>query len=375
MTPYTKPVKICFVVLKAYPLFNPDVKSNFGGAEVDSYLLATELAKDKNFEVSFITADYGQQPVEIRDGVTVIKSLDFNKSLIFAPWKLFCAMRKADASIYFRKMSSLVTATVVLFCKFYDRMFVYRTANTNECDGTYLRRHWFRGRAFVWSLRSAKAVFTQNVTGSDSLLANTGISSTAVGNAHRLPPLGQCRRETILWVGRSAPVKRPDLFLKLLRQLPDLHFTMICQKATDDKRYDDLVEQAKQIENLHFIPTVPFHDIDSYFQKAKVFVNTSDSEGFPNTFIQACKCSTPILSLNVNPDKFLDKYNCGISCEGNWEKLLDSLKVIIEEEHSAKLGKNARKYAEQNHDIAKIIKQYKKLFIELAEQAVAESKQ
>ena len=54
MTPYTKPVKICFVVLKAYPLFNPDVKSNFGGAEVDSYLLATELAKDKNFEVSFI---------------------------------------------------------------------------------------------------------------------------------------------------------------------------------------------------------------------------------------------------------------------------------------------------------------------------------
>jgi len=368
MTRYNKPVKICFVVLKAYPLFNPDVKSNFGGAEVDSYLLATELAKDKNFEVSFITADYGQQPVEIHDGVTVIKSLDFNKSLIFAPWKLLCAMRRADALIYFRKMSSLVTATVVLFCKFYGRIFVYRTANTHECDGTYLRHHWFRGRAFIWSLRSAKAVFTQNVTGSHSLLANTGIASTAVGNAHRLPPPDQCSRDTILWVGRSADVKRPELFLKLVRQLPDLHFTMICQKATGDNRYDDFVGQAKQIKNLHFIPTVPFHDIDSYFQKAKVFVNTSDSEGFPNTFIQACKCSTPILSLNVNPDKFLDKYNCGICCDGNWDKLLDSLKILLQEKQYTELGKNARNYAEQNHDIVKIIEQYKKLFIELAEQ-------
>ncbi|MHC4740197.1 MAG: glycosyltransferase [Planctomycetota bacterium] len=142
---------------------------------------------------------------------------------------------------------------------------------------------------------------------------------------------------------------------------------MICQKATDDNRYDDFVEQAKQIKNLQFIPTVPFHDIDSYFQKAKVFVNTSDSEGFPNTFIQACKCSTPILSLNVNPDEFLDKYNCGISCDGNWDKLLDSLKALLKEERYTELGKNARKYAEQNHDIVKIVEQYKNCFIQIAE--------
>lgn len=35
--------KVCFIAPKAYPLFNPDVKKVFGGAEVDLYFLATVL--------------------------------------------------------------------------------------------------------------------------------------------------------------------------------------------------------------------------------------------------------------------------------------------------------------------------------------------
>ena len=33
-----KTVSVCFVSPKAYPLFNPDCKGVFGGAEVDLYL-------------------------------------------------------------------------------------------------------------------------------------------------------------------------------------------------------------------------------------------------------------------------------------------------------------------------------------------------
>ncbi len=53
------PIRVCFISPKAYPLFNPNVEAVFGGAEVDLYYLATELAKDDSFTVSFITADYG----------------------------------------------------------------------------------------------------------------------------------------------------------------------------------------------------------------------------------------------------------------------------------------------------------------------------
>ncbi|MHC4396448.1 MAG: glycosyltransferase family 4 protein [Planctomycetota bacterium] len=361
------PIRICFVALRAYPLFNSRSEGVFGGAEVDLYLLATELAKDKNFQISLVVGDYGQDPIEKTENLTLIKSLDVNRNLFLGGWKIWRAMRNADAQIYMTKGYSLGTVLYALFCKRYNRKFIYRTASSRECNGQYIKEHPYRSKAFAWTIHSAKKILAQNHTDAENLMAITNVRPEVIRNGHRLNPVAQTARETILWVGRSASVKRPDLFLKLARQLPEMAFTMICQKATGDKRYDGFAEQAEQIENLHFISKVPFSEIDSYFQKAKVFVNTSDSEGFPNTFIQACKCATPILSLNVNPDGFLDDYNCGIGCSGDWEKFVDSINFMLEEQRYIKLGKNARKYVEKNHDITKIIERYKSYFIQMAQ--------
>jgi glycosyltransferase involved in cell wall biosynthesis len=360
-----QPIRVCFIMLKAYPLFNQEIESLFGGAEVDFYNLSTELAKDPNYRVSFITADYGQKPIEVREGVTIIKSLDFNGNLAMPSLRLWRALRAADAQIYVRELCSAVTMEVALFCKCYGRKFIYRTASTVECDGTYLRENYFRGKAFVWSLRHADAVLTQNETDANNLSAITGAPVQVIRNAHRVHPIQQQPHDKVLWVGRSATVKRPELFLELAKLLPQIQFTMICQRAENERQYNKLVNKAKQIENLKFIPRVPFHKIHEYFQRAKVFVNTSDYEGFPNTFIQACKSATAILSLNVNPDNFLDKHNCGISCKGDWRLLVDSLRSLLEEDRWLKMGINGKKYVEEYHDVTKIIKQYKELFEKL----------
>jgi len=96
-------IRICFIAPKAYPLFNPDVKKVFGGAEVDLYFLATELAKDENFAVSCITADYGQEDFETIENVRIIKSVDFNKNPLIGAIKVWQAMQAADSQIYFQK--------------------------------------------------------------------------------------------------------------------------------------------------------------------------------------------------------------------------------------------------------------------------------
>jgi len=360
-----QPIRVCFIMLKAYPLFNQEIESLFGGAEVDFYNLSTELAKDPNYRISFITADYGQKPIEVREGVTLIKSIDFSGTLAMPSLRLWRALRKADAQIYVRELCSAVTMEVALFCKCYGRRFVYRTASTVECDGTYLRENYLRGKAFIWSLRSADAVLTQNENDANNLSAITGAPVQVIRNAHRVHPIQQQPQDKILWVGRSATVKRPELFLELAKQLPQIQFTMICQRADNERQYEKLVTKAKQVKNLKFMPRVPFHEIHEYFQRAKVFVNTSDYEGFPNTFIQACKSATAILSLNVNPDNFLDKHNCGISCNGNWPLFVDSLRSMLEEDRWLKIGINGKKYVEEYHDVTKIIRQYKELFEKL----------
>jgi glycosyltransferase involved in cell wall biosynthesis len=361
----SKQIRVCFIAPKAYPLFNPDVKKVFGGAEVDLYFLATELAKDRSFEVSFITADYDQQDIETIKNVRIIKSLDFKKNSLTGAARVWRAMHTADSQIYFQEAVSWGTFLVALFCSSHKRTFVYRTANQGESDGTYFNRKNLLKKAFSWSLRKTGAVIVQNEIDKKNLQNSFGIDAIVIPNGQRLHESGKTKRDTILWVGRSTPLKRPELFVKLAENFPDEKFTMICQKATGDENYRDLLGQAQKLGNLQFIRAVPFADIGTYFQKAKVFVNTSNSEGFPNTFIHACNCAAPILSLKVNPDDFINRYKCGMSCDDDWQRMIDSLETMLQKDRYVELGNNGKKYVEERHDLEKIIKQYKELFKKL----------
>jgi glycosyltransferase involved in cell wall biosynthesis len=355
-------IKFCFVMPKTYPLFNPEVNSVFGGAEVDLYYLSTELAKDDRFDVSFIVADYGQDDVESNEDVAVIKSLNFKENAFAGAIKVWHAMKKADADIYMLKTASPGVPLAKLFCLIYKKVFTYRTAHRRECDGTYLKEHWLLGKGFLWAVRRARVVFAQNQADAELLEKTANVKSIVIPNGHRFCATPTTEKDCILWVGRTVEFKKPKLFLELAKKFPAEKFVMICQQATGDDRYEEFVAVAETIDNLQFHRRVDFHRIDEYFARAKVLVNTSDTEGFPNTFIQACKAATPILSLNVNPDDFLDKYGCGVCCDGDMDKMTEQLKVLAETQTGAEMGASARKYVEQTHDIAKIIAQYKELF-------------
>jgi glycosyltransferase involved in cell wall biosynthesis len=141
---------------------------------------------------------------------------------------------------------------------------------------------------------------------------------------------------------------------------------MICQPAVGDRAFDALASEAAAIPNLTFLPGVPFGCIDRHFMSARVLVNTSDSEGFPNVFVQAAKCGTPILSLNVNPDGFLDVYECGLCAGGNWKSFKEMLDVLLEPETYRRYSENAYRYACENHDIGNIIGRYKEVLRNVA---------
>ena len=362
---HPNPIKVCCIAPKAYPVFNPACRAHFGGAPVDLYYLATELARDRDYQVSFIVADYGQKPVETYEDVTVIASLDHHKNFISGASRVSKALARADADIYLMKTSAPGTALIAWFCQRHGKIFTYRSANTEECDGTFIKENFFLGRAFAWSLRRAQAIFVQNADDRTNLQQSLGLTSTFIPNGSRIPPLNQTPRDTILWVGRSWDVKRPDLFLDLAEQVPDRHFTIICQEATQDKHLASLTARAQSIENVEFLPYVPFNQVETYFQRAHMLVNTSRFEGYPNTFVQACKAGAPILSLNVNPDDFLRRHQCGFCAQGDRQRLVDNLRQLLDPSIFAAYSTNARRYAEENHDITRIVEQYKDVFRKL----------
>jgi hypothetical protein len=65
------PIRVCFVGLNTYTLFNPTVHYVYGGAEVRSYLFSVGLARDPEFQMSYVVRNYGQPSKETYHNVEV----------------------------------------------------------------------------------------------------------------------------------------------------------------------------------------------------------------------------------------------------------------------------------------------------------------
>ena len=126
---------------------------------------------------------------------------------------------------------------------------------------------------------------------------------------------------------------------------------------------DKIKSLALKVKNLEFIDSVHFNDIDKYFKNAKIFISTSIYEGFPNTFVQAAKNSTPIVSLNINPDNILNDFFIGFHSQ-NFAQLKDDLKTLLyDKQLYNKISNNSYEYAKDNHNIEKIGQQFEDILL------------
>ena len=114
--------------------------------------------------------------------------------------------------------------------------------------------------------------------------------------------------DRIAWIGRLTRVKRPDIFLRMAKAFPSLHFLMLGPVDTVDVEYArDIQLRAQNIQNLRYIEKIPFQRTPEIFDQTMVLVNTSEYEGFPMTFVQAMCQGIPILTMGINPDKVVSE--------------------------------------------------------------------
>jgi glycosyltransferase involved in cell wall biosynthesis len=224
-----------------------------------------------------------------------------------------------------------------------------------------------RWELFRFGLKTANLVIVQHEEQNKNLEKVYGKKGIVRKSAHKISEQTNVSRgEYFLWVARCDEWKQPELFIRLAIEFPRQIFIMICPFSSDQNYFQKIKKSVQQIKNIEFINYVPFDEIDNYFLKAKVFINTSKTEGFPNTFVQAAKNKTPILSLNINPDCILEKYKIGINAGGSFETLKEGLsKLLGNQELWKKMSENAYKYAKENHDIKKIIEEDKKILVEI----------
>ncbi len=349
-------MKICFMIPRAYPVLNPEVKSVIGGSEVQLTALGKTLANSYTDEIHFMTADFGQPKQEERFGIQIHKTFDFQDN-IFSKIIKFCrVLWKMKADIYIHTTLTEFSGIIAILCRLMGKKLVFIVSSDMDVDGTSPHLQSFIQKKLSELLFKYCHHFIAQNDYQAKKLYEKGHSSLIIPSFYKMSSThySEKKGEFHLWVARSMRLKRAEKFIELAKKCPSEKFVMICQQSaeTTDEYYQELKNTAQLIENLEFISFVPFGKMEEYYQKAKTFINTSTNEGFPTTFIEAGLNSTPIFTLNINPSQFLDKYECGKCVQENLETLKNELeKLRLNPELYHTLSKNSFHYAHERHDL------------------------
>jgi len=349
-------MKICIICPRAYPLFNKDCKEVFGGAEVQMYHLANQLSQNRLHKVTVLVADYGQKKIENYNGIEVIKSYSFEQNIVFQIFRFISTLLSIQSDVFYQMTLNPLSGIIGWLTRFRNKKFVYLIASDFELNK--------KGEIFKSKIQGylAYKVFTKknNIVCQNlfqyNYLRSMGIPSTIIRSfvvtTQTLPE--NKKGNYHLWVARSDKLKRAELFLALAEKLPTENFVMICQKSTlvDQTYYQSIVVSATEKKNLKFYKFVDDATLKKLYAEAKTFVNTSEYEGFPTTFIEAGMNSTPIISLKVNPDNFINEYNCGIACNDNFDLMVESFENLINAPSTYKnLSTNIYNYCKKIHNL------------------------
>jgi glycosyltransferase involved in cell wall biosynthesis len=312
---------VCFVGLGNLPVLAPEYSDQpAGGEALQHTLLARALAR-RGWRVSMIVMDQGQSDGATWDGVKTYKAYRANEGIpvvrfLHPRWtKLRSALQRADADIYYTSCASAELGQMALFARRYGKKVVFRIASDSDCDPrALLVRYWRDRQLYRWGLARADLVLAQTPSQQRALVRNFGRQSRVVGLA--VEPAGRRRgfheRDIdALWVANIRALKRPHLFLDAAARLPGLSFHLLgARLAEAPALYDEVRARSESLPNVTFHGFVPQHRIGAFFERARLHVSTSHTEGVPNTFLQAWSRGTPVVTF-LDPEGLISRNGIG----------------------------------------------------------------
>jgi len=371
-------LKVCFFSPTAYAYFFPDEFTWAGGAEMQQILVARYMVS-RGIDVSFIVGDYGQDKIEVIEGIRIIKSFKpfvGNRKLRFIPdmYRIFNAMKIADADIYNQRSTSFYTGQLSIFASILRKKFTFSIGSDYNCFkncGGYLPK--VMCTLYKYGIKKADAVIAQTISQQKLMMKNFSINPVLIRNGIYIPedikPIkykdSKHNRLKFLWVGSIRKWKRPELYIDLARQVPDSEFVMIGGLGDDTQLYEKVKEETAQVHNINYIGFVPPDKIGEYYRTAYAYINTSSLEGFPNTYLQSWLYGVPTLTIQIDPDNIIKENGIGI-VSGSFENLISDVKRLIQNPLGRdKMSDKAFTYVRENHRIESVAEKYINLFEKL----------
>jgi len=300
--------RVCFLAPTTWPLLarSADIPV-IGGAELQQAIVATTLAR-RGYEVSMISMDYGQPDGCELDGVRIhnmhapdagVRVIRFVHPRLTSLWQ---ALKRADADVYYQRTAAVYTGYLAAFCRMHGRRSIHAGASDVDFipgrqDIAFARDRWI----YEYGVRNVDAVFAQNPSQQENVKKHYGRDALLVPNCYEAPAGAKADpRGYVLWIATLRAQKRPEIFIEIARRMPRHRFLLVGGSDPGERgqAYAQAVRAAAAaLPNVTVLGFTRFEKADRLFDGARVVVNTSEYEGFPNTFLQAWARGVPTVAL------------------------------------------------------------------------------
>jgi glycosyltransferase involved in cell wall biosynthesis len=368
----TAPVHLCFIAVNIYPVLVPGSGLPFvGGAEVQQCVQMRALQR-AGYRVSVLVKDDGQADVVDSGGIQVYKiPRDTHRGVrglrFFYPRMsdVIKQLWRLEPDIVFVQAAGEQVAAAALYARLAGKRFVFAGASDPDFARGPLPgmppQHTFMYRQ---GLRAAHAVIAQNMVQMQMLKAHFGIHGELIQNGYdEEGPQPGMPSGHVLWAATVKPLKRPDLFVELARRLPHLRFVMVggAGMTPDAQAYLRGIHQsARRLPNLTVVGHVPYDQVAQWFDGAAVCVNTSDYEGFPNTFMQAWLRGTPTVSF-VRPES-APGVTGTLACQG-LQDMADHIQHLCTDASAwARASRACSEHFQTYHTLDRAVQRYQAVF-------------
>jgi glycosyltransferase involved in cell wall biosynthesis len=223
--------------------------------------------------------------------------------------------------------------------------------------------YWRDKKIYEYGLRHADLVINQSRRQQELLRENYHLEGSELNMVVQLPePHETYQRDIdVLWVNNLRPFKRPDRFLDLAEKLSGLRMVMIGGACHGHEGlFEEIRKRAESISNLEFKGYVPYQEVNAYYARSRIFVNTSDSEGFPNSFLQSWVRGTPVFSF-FDPDGIIARERLGGSPKGTGQMVMEIQQLIEDHDRRAELSAHVARYALDHYTPDAVASRYHEL--------------
>ena len=360
------PAKVCLLGLENIAVFLSGFDSvRVGGEQVQQSLLARALSR-VGYQVSMVCMDYDQPDATTEERITVYKAYAPHAGLpilrfIYPRWiKLWAALRRANADIYYTSCAGMQVGLLALFCQWHNRKFIYRVASDNDCDPSILLISLMRDkRLYEYGLRRAHGILSQSQHQVQDLDRNYRRESHLAGMLVEKPlrwiPY-QERDIDVLWVNNIRQLKRPELVLDLAEKMPDVSFHLV-GGPNEPALFSQIAQRAQSLRNVTFHGPVPYRQVGDFYDRCRVFLNTSDVEGFPNSYLQAWIRSRPVVAF-FDPDGLIKGKGMGRAVGSLGEMQLAVRNYLSDRSLLEAVGERCLEYMSRQYGDDVVLKPY-----------------